>query len=226
MGDGSCFQVAAETEVQLGARRLPARCHDRAGRAPRERPAPRVRRHRGEWLVDAGVKFVDGLELSVFGRLESGPDLGRLRLLARTVGPGWRWVRPCSPPAAARRARAQWCAAGARLAGDDSTTRPRHFGLRRHPGRRAHVLSAAPTAIDVVETSARHERPLRPPAPSARALDTRRRCRCTHRRSRGESAWRRRHEPAVGVVRRHPQRCSRHCSSPPGSSPSRPGGTS
>ena len=53
-----------------------------------------------------------------------------------------------------------------------ATIRPHHFGLRR--ASRADVLSVLGRshAIDVVEASAAMSVPLRPPVPSAQALDT------------------------------------------------------
>jgi hypothetical protein len=48
-------------------------------------------------LAGAGTELADGLQVTVWGRLDLNPRYGRLRLLAERVDPRTRWAPRCWP---------------------------------------------------------------------------------------------------------------------------------
>jgi exodeoxyribonuclease VII large subunit len=125
-------------------------------------------------LAAAGVELADGLELSVYGRLEPAPAYGRLRLLAQAVD-----ARVAVGASVLRRQEllAELERSG-ELAAQRSLALPaviRRLGLISSPtaSGRADVLSVlagAPAPIEVVEAPAAMSGPAAPAA-VARALD-------------------------------------------------------
>lgn len=125
-------------------------------------------------LAAAGVDLVDGLELSVYGRLEPAPSYGRLRLLAKGVDP-----RVAVGASALRRQEllAELEESGELLSQKRLVLPPtiRRLGLISSSSAAGRadvlsVLSGAPKPIEVVEASAAMSGPAAPAA-VARALD-------------------------------------------------------
>jgi exodeoxyribonuclease VII large subunit len=125
-------------------------------------------------LAAAGVDLVDGLELSVYGRLEPAPSYGRLRLLAQGVDP-----RVAVGASALRRQEllAELEESGELLSQKRLVLPPtiRRLGLissSTAAGRAdvLSVLSGAPKPIEVVDASSAMSGPAAPAA-VARALD-------------------------------------------------------
>jgi exodeoxyribonuclease VII large subunit len=126
-------------------------------------------------LSGAGVELADGLELSVFGRLETTATFGRLRLLAQGVDTGVR----VGASTLRRQALLVELDRSRELAAQHALDLPlaiRRLGLISAPGAagRADVLSvlaAAPTPIEVIEAPAAMGGPAAPAA-VGRALVT------------------------------------------------------